>query len=217
MNLVDALSRFNRKERYWVIRNALGPSSARLDEGFRGKLEKLTKTEVPGDAWWAIDYHLDWLAAALTLVAKGDRGSEAQKNAGGLVTGSQQDMDLVVAFDNALVLVEAKCETPWGNKQFREKIERLDKLYSAGLLPPSINFFFVLMSPRKPTGLKPAVGTSWPSWMCDPDGCLLHIELEIDQEFSRVERWDKNPAALPKHRDSWRIVPAHGRSKPGEL
>jgi hypothetical protein len=217
MNLVDALSRFNRKERYWLIRNALGPSSARLDEAFRGKLGKATDTEVPEDAWWAMDYHLDWLVGALTLVAQGDRGFEAQRNADRLVTGSQQDMDLVVAFRDVLFLVEAKGETSWSNEQFGSKVERLEKLRSAGLLPASIKIFFVLMSPREPEGLKPADGTPWPTWMCNPKGGLVHIELEMPRDFLKVERWDNNPAVPPKDRDSWRIVPAHGPQQPGEL
>ena len=65
MKIVEALKKFNRKERYWVVRNALGPTSNQLGEGFRADLQRTIGIEIPEDAWWSIDYHIDWLVGAL--------------------------------------------------------------------------------------------------------------------------------------------------------
>jgi hypothetical protein len=61
MTLVKALEKFNRKERYWLIRSALGESSEKLDSKFCDLIYGKHSIEVPEDAWWAMDYHLDWL------------------------------------------------------------------------------------------------------------------------------------------------------------
>jgi hypothetical protein len=67
--LVECLKLFNRKERYWLIRNALGQNSGDLplSDSFRQKLGKEIGTEIPVEAWWALDYHIDWLFGALVL------------------------------------------------------------------------------------------------------------------------------------------------------
>lgn len=213
MNLTAALARFNRKERYWLIRNALGPSSEWLDAGFRARLAKAIGADLPADAWWAMDYHLDWLVGALTLVSCGERGFEPQRNDAGLVKGSQEDMDLVVAFDDTLVLVEAKGDTAWSNAQFGSKIDRLERLRMAGLLPQSIKIFLVLMSPGRPDGLAPPQGKTWQSWMCDAEGRPLHVPLAMPDDFLKVTRWNGEAQAASADGDCWRIVPARGAVK----
>ncbi|WP_088280726.1 hypothetical protein [Ideonella sp. A 288] len=216
MNLVDALSRFNRKERYLLIRNALGPSSARLGEAFRDKLEAAINIEVPCDAWWAMDYHLDWLVGALSLVSNEADAHQVRPNTDGMVTGTQEDMDLVVAFGDVLVLVEAKGETSWVNEQFKRKVNRLEGLRRAELLPgpKDLRVFFVVMSPRAPSDrLSPELGNEWESWMCNAEGRPVHVPLEMPGEFWKVTRWDDRlarPAAVDTH---WKIVPARGATK----
>lgn len=206
--LVDALKRFNRKERYWLIRNALGPTSERLDDGFRAELGKQIGMDVPATAWWAMDYHLDWLVGALTLVAHGDRGFEAQSNGAGLVNGNQEDMDLIVAFNDTLVMIEAKGETAWSNEQFQSKVARLEKLRAAGLLPASIKIFFVLTSPREPKFLVPEQRTTWQAWMCNPAGRPMHVPLHMPDGFFKVTKWDPEWQAASKTGTCWKIVTA---------
>lgn len=210
MNLVDALTPFNRKERYWLIRNALGPSSARLDDAFRDKLKLVIGQEVPPDAWWAMDYHLDWLIGALSLVADDSSMHQVRPNSSNFVTGSQQDMDLVVAFDNVLVLIEAKGETAWCNIQFNKKVARLEAMRNAGLWPESIKVFLVVMSPNAPAKLTARPGSPWQTWVCGGDGSLRHIPLEIDKDLLKVTRCDEVSAKPDSQGKSWRIVPARG-------
>lgn len=206
--LVDALKRFNRKERYWLIRNALGPTSERLDEGFRVRLAEAIGIDVPATAWWAMDYHLDWLVGALTLVAQGDEGFAAQRNDLGLVNGNQEDMDLIVAFGDTLVMIEAKGESAWSNTQFQSKVARLEKLRAAGLLPASIKIFFVLTSPREPQFLVPKEGATWQAWMCNAAGRPMHVPLHMPDDFVKVTRWDVERQAASKTGTCWRIVGA---------
>lgn len=210
MTLVDALKRFNRKERYWLIHNALGTDSERLDEGFRARLAEAIGNDVPATAWWAMDYHLDWLVGALTLVAQGDRGFAAHRNDAGLVIGNQEDMDLIVAFDDTLLMIEAKGESAWSNSQFRSKVARLEKLRAAGLLLPTIKIFFVLTSPREPQLLAPEEGTEWQAWMCNAAGRPMHVPLHMPDDFLKVTRWDAEQQAPSKAGTCWKIVMARG-------
>ena len=122
MNLVQALERFNRKERYWLIQAALGPAARHLDAAFRDGLQAATGVEVPADAWWAMDYHLDWGVGAMAMLSGPSNGRGPHANAERLVEGTQEDIDLVVAFGETLILIEAKGESSWSNAQFHSRV-----------------------------------------------------------------------------------------------
>lgn len=130
-SLVKALQRFNRKERNWLIRDALGPGSETLCPKFRERLANALwgdnqGIEIPSGAWWTTDFHIDWLIGALTILAEGeDAVDTAKANAPGFVTGSQQDIDLLIAWDTTLILVEAKGVGSWSGTGTREKLARL--------------------------------------------------------------------------------------------
>ena len=77
--LADVLKRFNRKERNLLVRAVLGDEEKPLllSDQFRkdisNKLNKLgMEIEIQPDAWWATDYHINWLAGALTYYAELD-------------------------------------------------------------------------------------------------------------------------------------------------
>jgi hypothetical protein len=170
MTLVEALKKFNRKERYWLIRNALGEKSGKLDldPEFCNSLQERLSITVPKDAWWAMDYHLDWLVAALHLFnCKGERKAyKKQRNpilelvkitkekitnklvevAISLVNGTQEDADFIVAFDNTLIFIEAKGDAGWDYEQLSSKIGRLQgiekEMHFNGLTS-----YFLLMAP----------------------------------------------------------------------
>ncbi len=67
-----------------------------------------------------MDYHLDWIYASALLAAADDTGT-VHSNKNGLVTGHQEDIDLVVAYEGGdgahIVMVVAKGVTGWTNKQ----------------------------------------------------------------------------------------------------
>jgi hypothetical protein len=132
--LTDILDRFNRKERNLLIRNALGhsPSEAlSLNGAFRNRIgAALNGLEIPKDAWWATDYHLNWIAGALVLWRHGEEAiGSAQVNpsadlARRLVERSQEDVDFLIVFDTTMILVEVKAFGYFANKQIDSKLNR---------------------------------------------------------------------------------------------
>lgn len=108
--LVPHLRRLNRKERFFLVGLALGNKEFRLGDEFRQKLSDLLGLFVPEDAFVAMDYHLDWLFAAIHLAAtSGAPGPHPRDSR--LITGTQEDIDLLVAFDgdseSRVIMVEA--------------------------------------------------------------------------------------------------------------
>ncbi len=114
-DLIKILKSFNRKERAFLLSQALGQHSSDgetafvLSIGFREKLcsELELECEIPSDAFVAMDYHLNWIHASLAI-ARGAQGVTKS-----LVKQSQEDIDLLVAFRDAhcqyhLIFLEAK-------------------------------------------------------------------------------------------------------------
>lgn len=130
--LVDRLRSFNRKERYWVIRNALGVAGQPipLSPQFRETLQKTINRPIPEDAWWGMDYHINWLFATAFLLNDADRRNGINKTSEGkyLIKGNQEDVDLIVAFEKNIILLEAKFNKNWSKKQMESKANRLDML-----------------------------------------------------------------------------------------
>jgi hypothetical protein len=165
-NLIDILKSLNRKERFFLIADALGNQDFQLGDEFLTKLEQTVGCKIPQDAWVAMDYHLDWLSAALHVCAEGRDPAIPWKNED-VVKGNQEDMDLIVGFENSknttLILIEAKMATAWSNAQMNSKAERLGAMFGdqinkqVGVTP-----IFVLTSPNKPGNL---CSKDWPGWM----------------------------------------------------
>lgn len=153
--LSDTLSVFNRKERYWLLRNAIGESFENLGEGFRGRLNDMLGFSVPREAWWAMDYHFDWLAAGIYCYAKNINLAENVRNPSfkpelmrlaiedvdlpdkhnefirvdkSLLTATQEDIDLIISFDETIILIEAKADSAWNSKQYVSKLNRMRAL-----------------------------------------------------------------------------------------
>jgi hypothetical protein len=173
MNLADALELFNRKERNLLVRLALGHKEKRLrlSDSFRSEVGRELAIEIPGEAWWATDFHFSWLAGALKVHAQGQEEAlkpeeNLQLGARHLVEGNQEDVDLVIATGGHLIMIEAKAYDAWSNSQMASKIERLnllDQYYTT--LPrtsePPVQFHFLLISPTAPKRLS----ANWPPWV----------------------------------------------------
>ncbi|MYH68008.1 MAG: hypothetical protein F4152_05515 [Dehalococcoidia bacterium] len=187
--VIEHLESFNRKERFHLLRTALGEDTFTLEEGFRTCLGEKIGAEVPSKAFVAMDYHLDWLQMALYLAANPSSDGPIPNPDNDLFEGSQRDIDLVVAFDEGakthLVLVEAKLETGWSNSQLRCKAKRLCRIFGtdrpgAALVTPH----FVLTSPRESKNIDAAC---WPEWM-KPGGEPLWMELPKPWGLLKVTR-----------------------------
>lgn len=69
-----------------------------------------------------MDFHIDWLFGALILDRMGSTDGELLQNprpegmespGRRLIRGTQEDFDLIVAFDRRIILIEAKGVTNW--------------------------------------------------------------------------------------------------------
>lgn len=191
MNLIECLRSFNRKERFHLIGEFLGDASHAPAPEFRAKLGKALELSLPADPWWAMDYHLDWITAALHL-ARDNARNKVYRNTERVIQANQEDVDLLLAYDDGdvshLVLVEAKGVTGWTNKQMASKMKRLEQIFGpdgqawTGVVP-----HLALMSPRRPVGLNEQ---AWPQWAA-PGEKAAWIKLPIPAELSVPEKLNK--------------------------
>ena len=98
-DLIEILRQFNRKERFFLIGQALGNEAFSLAERFRQELGEVIGVKIPGNAFVGMDYHLDWIAASLRAHRNPKRVGEAVCNSDEVATGTQQDVDLLIAFE----------------------------------------------------------------------------------------------------------------------
>jgi len=158
MTLMEHLESFNRKRRFFLIGDALGNRSFQLSNDFRARLGTGFGIQPPSSAFVAMDYHLDWIHASLFLALTGNDEEAVHLNTETVATGTQQDVDLLVAFEEGdithLLLIEKKAETGWRNKQMKSKVERLERIFGAGGKKyPRVKPHFGLISPRPPQQL----------------------------------------------------------------
>ncbi|KKL56874.1 hypothetical protein LCGC14_2241030 [marine sediment metagenome] len=203
---ITNLKSFNRKERYFLVGWTLGNREFRLGPEFRAGLSSVLNLNIPRDAFVAMDYHLDWIYASAFLAATGDTNT-VHPNKDGLVSGSQEDMDLVVAFSAGetahLIMVEAKGVTGWTNKQATSKARRLEAIFGKrGDTWPHIRPHFVIVSPREPEELD---CSSWPGWMKRDDGRPYWIRMELPRGLLRVTRCEKSGKARQEGQ-YWKVV-----------
>lgn len=192
-NLADVLKTFDRKERNWLLRDALGnpPLSAKFRERLQDALApSVAGIVIPPDAFWAMDFHWNWLVAALAEL----EGPGRTHAADGAVVPNQEDIDLLVAFGNTAVLVEAKATGSWSNKQIASKLSRLGHLRKAADSHQNrfgVALHFVLTSPTPPRGLLKS--HVWHT----PDGQFIWMPMHAPgaDDFLRVSFSGKGDAA----------------------
>ena len=207
VDLLELLESFNSKERFFLIRQALG--SFQLSNEFRRELGDAISLAIPRDAFAAMDYHLDWLTAALYAHERGDSDGIFDNLQQQLVKGNQEDIDLLLAYrDNEhyhLVLVEAKGATGWTNKQMHSKADRLTQIFGSdgnrysGVIP-----HICLASPRPPRQLR---ANEWPRWMSKDDGSYYWLRLNFPEDRIRVTRCDGHGSQSAKG-NYFKIIPA---------
>ena len=196
-DLLNLLASFNRKERFFLVGNALDNKSFSLGARFRSELKTHADVAIPDDAWVAMDYHLDWIAAAVHLTTnKKIAATRFDNPKQHIVRGNQEDVDLIVGFgtqiDTTLILIEAKGDTAWSKSQMSSKVKRLGEIFGTDtFVNPAIKPILILTSPKSPVG---KVGEKkWPDWMT----------------INGTPRW--MPMTLPKRRQIIRCN-EHGKS-----
>ena len=158
MDLIELLKSFNRKERFFLIGQALGNEDFILSEQFRDVLRNKIGIEIPKDAFVAMDYHWDWIYASL-YCAQNNTTEFIAENPELKLNSNQEDADLIVAFCrdgvNHLIMIEAKAESGWTNKQFLSKADRLKFIFGIDQNNwQNVKPYFLITSPRKPRDLK---------------------------------------------------------------
>jgi hypothetical protein len=224
LDVIDWLKTFNAKERYFLLAYAQDQDALQLGPFFRGRLSQLLGITVPEDAFVAMDYHLDWLYAALHVAVHGPAGpgpDDSHKNVleqvdgeqKRMIQGQQEDADLLIAFDldgvTHLILVEVKGVTSWGNDQLRSKALRLKQIFHEdGKRWENVKPHFILMSPRKDKRLKVE---GFPRWMLsDQEGQeqkrlpWLPLRIKGLDEIKKVTRCEKEKGKEVWH--NWKLT-----------
>lgn len=195
--VIDLLQRFNRKERFLLLNHVLGEAAGevfRLNSDFNESLRDILGLDgIPSDAFVAMDYHLDWIQMAVYL-ADGNSQSRCIVYNDDLVKANQEDVDLLVAFEDGstkkvhLVLIEAKADTGWTNKQLQSKAKRLKQIFNEKALR-YVTPHFVLMSPG---GGARITTDEWPHWMGGASGSALWLKLPFPDGRLKVTRCDED-------------------------
>lgn len=191
--LVNQVRALNRKESFYLVGLALDNRAFKLGQEFRESLKERLGLDVPEDAFVAMDYHLSWLYAATILAADQGR-SKTFLSGGGIDRGNQEDVDLIVAYDegpvtNVLVL-EAKGVTSFSNGQLQSKVERLKLIFGAGDegdALPSVRPHFAIVSPLRPLNVRTE---DWPGWMKRHEGQPEWIRMQTPSELLKITRCD---------------------------
>ncbi len=201
-DLIELLKRFNRKERYFLIRQALDlpQKDFRLSDEFREKLGCQIDTTIPEDAFAAMDYHLDWIAAGLRAYRECipmDKISceiFSNQNENNMVKGNQQDVDFLIAFKRDgfyhLILMEAKGYAYWNKEQMHKKVKHLKAIFADSEVSyPNVKKHFCLLSGTQPSKSTTDGWTEyWPEWMTDSDERPHWLELSLLNYRLKVTR-----------------------------
>lgn len=223
--LIERLHRFNVKERYWLVREALGHfrPCAEFIEKVAGAI---AVDEPPSDAdvFAAMDYHLNWLWAALTPHTPRD-GMPAPRDASGMnpIRNNQEDVDLLLAWRRndgftQLVLIEAKCLGLFREKQLKSKLERLAMIQAAARLRGHVDMKLLFLSPVEPQKalVKPfdelGLGKAWASfpagdWSAENFWVVMPSEADSN-------RWlALRSASIRPNRSAERSAPSRSRAR----
>ncbi len=194
-SVIDYLRRFNRKERFYLVGWALGNPDFHLGDEFRRALGERLRLPIPRDCFVAMDYHLNWIWAAIFLSSTAEGGpvfKNPEMASGGerIIQGNQEDVDLLVAFKDTgmshIVMVEAKGDSAWSNEQLRHKARRLRAIFATANAA-RISPHFILASPRQCQKIDV---DDCPDWMAC-DGQIPWLDMPWGLNLERVYRCDE--------------------------
>ena len=165
-----------------------------MSRAFRSSLHSALGIYPPDSSFVAMDYHIDWINASLFLALPENDDSVVHPNPelNPIATGTQEDIDLLVAFEEDqtthLLLIEAKAATSWTNKQTLSKAKRFGAVFGKnGDKYPQVKPYFCLTSPKLPQLLE---SDKWPSWMTR-DGQPIWFSLDMPSGRRKVTRCDE--------------------------
>lgn len=169
--IIERLKMFNRKERDHLMKFALceQPKAPEISTVLWETISNGGEKPSADRMFIGMDYHLNWLYAALASATMSDeelkeqfdnkwecKGPPKEHKDSRPIQENQQDVDLLIAwFDQSraiplrLILVEAKLHSGWDSKQFESKKERLT-LMRQDAIKRKLSFIdwkFLLLSP----------------------------------------------------------------------
>ncbi|HHF3171079.1 TPA: hypothetical protein ACPJ1O_004472 [Vibrio diabolicus] len=185
MEIIEYLKSFNRKERFHLVGQFLGNADFNLDPNLLQEILDLLELGTPINYFSAMDYHLDWIYASLELAHV--QGYEPRKIVPSCIKATQEDVDFLLAFvddsgNTHIVMIEAKGDTSFTNKQLGSKASRLSAIFGknnekwTNVIP-----HFLICSPNKPTRLEIA---NIPSFMLNNDNSNFNwfrLNMPLDQ------------------------------------
>jgi len=127
MKTIEYLKSFNRKERFHLVGQLLGNSRFNLDPNMFRKILDLLNLDTPTYYFSAMDYHLDWIFASLSLASGQDDGPKEINSL--CINATNEDIDFLLAFVDDLgithiIMIEAKGDTSFTNKQLQSKAKQ---------------------------------------------------------------------------------------------
>lgn len=108
--------------------------------------------------------------------------------------GNQEDVDLLVAFEDGttthVILVEAKGDTAWSNKQMKSKAERLRVAFDG--INDTVKPHFAFISPSPPQHL---ITEGWPNWISTSNHLVMQVtgDLKVTRCDIDMRSRDKGP------------------------
>jgi len=200
--IIVALESFNRKERFHLLSNATGDNGFKLCDEFIGRINNRFDIHIPENNLVAMDYHMDWIKAALTIVFESDEypnGIYPNGRGKGRLNENQEDVDLLIGYCDKgkchLIMLEAKAATGWTNKQLISKANKQQTIFydsevSKVMIYPNVILHFALISPQKPKNLNRK--HKWPPHWLDKEGDINWLGLEMPDNQRRIVKCDEN-------------------------
>ena len=206
METIEYLKSFNRKERFHLVGQLLGNSEFNLDPNLFRKILDLLELDTPTYYFSAMDYHLDWIYASLELAHSDVNGPKKRDNL--CISATQEDVDFLLAFvddsgNTHIVMVEAKGDTSFTNKQLQSKANRLSAIFGASSEKwPNVIPHFLICSPVQPSLLETK---NVPSFMLNEsnDG-FIWFRLYMPSNQRKVTRCNKEGKSS-KDGEFWKI------------
>jgi hypothetical protein len=116
------------------------------------------------------------------------------------IRGTQEDCDLIIAFNSTIILVEAKVGESWSNSQLTSKMRRLKRLK----WPEDLKLYFVLASPRPHERIK---FEEWPDWAFKSKDNLEPFRIVLGLP-SESKDWLKVTRGNKERKRCWRLCKA---------
>jgi hypothetical protein len=195
--LIENLKSFNRKERFYLVGQMLGNPDFRMDDNQLDNISKLIGFTIPRKYFAAMDYHLDWIYASLSLTRNNANDKaykrnfiDNEKNVDLQISGTQEDVDFLLAFvdhENTthIVMIEAKGDSYFSNAQLDSKNKRFKAIFGNENTWENVKPHFLICSPKEPQNViieDPAY------FMLTKESNLIWFPLVMDTGKNKVTR-----------------------------